>query len=134
MTSKNTLVWGEAPAWLQEGRQWGYPDCCILFFNRVWAPLALATQGVEAKIMNDEPCSHDELALFHVYLEHRKHLDGTGYVPCPGCLARRFGGAEFLPSLLSENPCACDQDEDNEEIEALFREAGIEPVKPLEDA
>jgi hypothetical protein len=130
MTTKNTLVRGEAPAWLQEGRQWGYPDCCILFFNRVWTPLALATQGVETKIMNDEPCSRDELALFHVYLEHQKHLDGTGYVPCPGCLARRLGGAEFLPSLLSENSCGCGQDEEDDEIEALLREAGLEPIQP----
>jgi hypothetical protein len=129
METKNELGTNEAPSWLQEGRRWGYPDCCILFFNRVWAPLALATLGVQAKIIKGEPCSQDELALAHVYLEHQEHLDGTGYVPCPGCLAKKLGGAEYLPSLPSENPCACchdeddEDDEDDEEIEALLRDA-----------
>jgi hypothetical protein len=95
------------PSWLREGRGFGYPDCCILFFHRVWGPLALATTAIEGKIRRGEPCTHDELCLFHTYLEHRKHLDGSGYVPCPGCLAKKVGGAERLPSLLSHNPCGC---------------------------
>lgn len=111
--------------WLDEGRSFGYPDCCILFFHRVWAPLALAIQHLEAKIRRDEDCSHDELCLLDVYVKHRQYLDGTGYVPCPGCLAKKLGGAEMLPSLLSENPCECgDSDLTDEEIAKLFNESG----------
>lgn len=87
-------------SWLEEGRQYGYPDCCILFFHRVWGPLALATAAIHAKIVQDKPSTLDEVMLHSIYVEHRKHLDGSGYVPCPACLARRLGGAELLPSLL----------------------------------
>lgn len=98
----------DAPSWLREGRQYGYPDCCILFFHRVWGPLAWATAGIASKVYRGDSCTDDELILHRIYVEHRKHLvHGTGYVPCPGCLAKRLGGAEFLPSLLSQERCPC---------------------------
>lgn len=93
------------PSWLREGRQHGYPDCCILFFHRFWGPLAWATTGIASKVYRGESCTDDELSLYRIYLEHRKHLGGTGYVPCPGCLAMSLGGAEMLPSLLSQERC-----------------------------
>jgi hypothetical protein len=124
----------DAPSWLREGRfaalqrrQYGYPDCCILFFHRVWGPLAWATVGIASKVHRGEPCTDDELSLYGIYLEHRKHLDGTGYVPCPGCPAKRLGGAELLPSLLSEEPCPCCEcqaEDDSAEDDAPGSQAG----------
>jgi hypothetical protein len=129
---KGKRVRANVPHWLEVGRKHGYPDCCILFFNRVWAPLALATHGIEGKIQRNETCSFDELCLARIYLEHRKYLDGSGYVPCPGCLAKKLGGAETLPTLLSEHPyecCECCKSHiPDEEIDALLRETEVKPV------
>jgi hypothetical protein len=97
--------------WLEEGRRYGYPDCCILFFHRIWGPLALGTHSITDKIRRNEPCSRDELCLIHVYLEHRRHLDGTGYVPCPGCLAKKLGGPESLPTLFGVPRGCCEGEE-----------------------
>ena len=77
-------------SWLEEGRQYGYPDCCILFFHRVWGPLALATASIHAKILQGKRCTDDERILHNCYVEHKQHLDGSGYVPCPACLAHQW--------------------------------------------
>jgi hypothetical protein len=54
----------------------GLPDCCILFYITCWWPLTLAESD------DDEGNPYRDL------------LDGaggrgSGYVPCPGCLAAR---------------------------------------------
>jgi len=120
------------PWWLEDGRRYGYPDCCIIFFHRIWGPLALGTQYIADKVRRNESCSQDELLLHYAYLEHRKHLDGSGYVPCPGCLAKKLRNAERLPSLLAGDPCADHCDNARPACLAASNRAPFEEGKPQE--
>jgi hypothetical protein len=57
---------------IESGCQYGYPDCCIVFYVRCWATWALNS---ECRDQKDR------------YMDMLKHLgqDPEGYIPCPHC-------------------------------------------------